>query len=133
VDVSFFHKELKSPRYNFLISIQRRVANVYSDATRSAVLKAFIGQSQPSIPPPSMPSPSAYDYASVWMTGAPACLVCGIDTGQKSIHSKRDEHAVHSAAILNMISGAGGVTISNDISSIQVSLHQSCWRRSDRK
>ena len=62
------------------------------------------------------------------MTDAPACLVCGIDTGQKSVNSKQDEHAIHSAGILNMISGAGGVSISNDISSIQVIWRETfCW------
>ena len=56
------------------------------------------------------------------MSAPPACLVKSIDTGEKTRHSSATEqHVLQSARILGMISGAGGLAVSDDISSVRVS------------
>jgi hypothetical protein len=102
-------------RYNIFISIQRRVANVYNDSARSAALKAFIGHVSSLFPPSS----SRDDDACVWMSAPPSKLVHYIDEDHKR-RCDPQQHALLSSRLLNMISGTGGVSVSDDVSSVRV-------------
>ena len=108
------HSALHS-RFNLFISIQRRVANVYNDASRSAAIKAFIGNT-----PQLLPASASSDDNYVWMSAPPSSLVHGIDTGDK-VQRDTQQHMLLSARVLNMISGSGGVSVSDDTASVTVS------------